>query len=32
VAFGVTAAGVLALMLGGLAYFARAEAQAIDER
>jgi lipopolysaccharide transport system permease protein len=32
VAFGATAAGVLGLMLAGLAYFARAEAQAIDER
>ena len=32
VAFGVTAAGVVVLMLGGLWYFARAEAQAIDER
>jgi lipopolysaccharide transport system permease protein len=32
VAFGVTAAAVLALWIAGLVYFARAEAQAIDER
>jgi lipopolysaccharide transport system permease protein len=32
VAFGVTAAGIFVLMLGGLAFFVRAEARAIDER
>lgn len=31
-AFGATAAGVLVLMLCGLAYFVRAEARAVDER
>jgi lipopolysaccharide transport system permease protein len=32
VAFGVTAGAILVLLLAGLAYFSRAEAQAIDER
>jgi lipopolysaccharide transport system permease protein len=31
-AFGATAAGVFVLLVAGIAYFARAEAQAIDER